>query len=116
MLTVVTALYESGRITEAAVYGPCPEKNHDVHARAPTDITTEAWQRIGELWRYRGRGPGLFSRTASGGKKSQSRATMQSLYDWIQQQMKTLSRHSDTARAFAATRAETVGGPERVLQ
>ena len=26
---------------------------------------------------------------------------MQSLYDWIQQQMKTLSRHSDTAKAFA---------------
>ncbi len=23
---------------------------------------------------------------------------MQSLYDWIQQQMKTLSRHSDTAK------------------
>lgn len=26
---------------------------------------------------------------------------MQSLYDWIQTQMKTLSRHSDTAKAFA---------------
>lgn len=25
---------------------------------------------------------------------------MQSLYDWIQQQMKILSRHSDTAKAF----------------
>lgn len=26
---------------------------------------------------------------------------MQLLYDWIQQQMKTLSRHLDTAKAFA---------------
>ncbi len=26
---------------------------------------------------------------------------MQSLYDWIQQKMKTLSRHPDTAKAFA---------------
>ncbi len=26
---------------------------------------------------------------------------MQSLYDWIQTQMKTLSRHSDTVKAFA---------------
>lgn len=26
---------------------------------------------------------------------------MQPLYDWIQTQMKTLSRHSDTAKAFA---------------
>ncbi|WP_435367103.1 IS66 family transposase [Escherichia coli] len=33
------------------MYGPCPEKKiHDVHARAPTDITTEALQRIGELY------------------------------------------------------------------
>ncbi len=70
--------------------------------KAPTDITTEALQRIGELFCHRGRGPGLFSRTASGGEKSQSRATRcESLYDWIQQQMKTLSRRSDTAKAFA---------------
>ena len=43
----------------------------------------------------------MFSRTASGSKKSQTAPLMQSLYDWIQTQMKTLSRHSDTAKAFA---------------
>ncbi|WP_425341440.1 hypothetical protein [Escherichia coli] len=32
------------------MYGSCPEKIHDVHARAPTYITTEALQRIGELY------------------------------------------------------------------
>ena len=32
------------------MYGSCPEKTHDVHARVPTDITTEALQRIGELY------------------------------------------------------------------
>ena len=63
------ALYESGRITEAACMAHARRKIHDVHARAPTYITTEA------LLCHRGRGPGLFSRTASGGKKSQSRAT-----------------------------------------
>ncbi|EHX33657.1 cytochrome o ubiquinol oxidase [Escherichia coli DEC12B] len=40
---------------------------------------------------------------------------MQSLYDWIQQQMKTLSRHSDTAKDVRIP-AETVGCTERVLQ
>lgn len=44
------ALYESGRITEAACMAHARRKIHDVHARAPTDITTEALQRIGELY------------------------------------------------------------------
>ncbi|OKS97652.1 hypothetical protein ACN58_18295 [Escherichia coli] len=34
-------------------------------------------------------------------RKARAAPLMQSLYDWIQQQMKTLSRHSDTAKAFA---------------
>ena len=44
------ALYESGRIAEAACMAHARRKIHDVHARAPTDITTEALQRIGELY------------------------------------------------------------------
>ncbi|GJH76003.1 hypothetical protein ECZC06_55970 [Escherichia coli] len=44
------ALYESGRITEAACMAHARRKIHDVHARAPTDITTESLQRIGELY------------------------------------------------------------------
>ncbi|EHU27511.1 transposase IS66 family protein [Escherichia coli DEC1D] len=69
------ALYESGRITEAACMAHARRKIHDVHARAPTYITTEALQRIGELYAIEAEVRGLFSRTASGGKKSQSRAT-----------------------------------------
>ncbi|MFP1496846.1 transposase [Escherichia coli] len=66
------ALYESGRITKAACMAHARRKIHDVHATAPTDITTEALQRIGELYAI-GRSPGMYSRTASGGKKSQLR-------------------------------------------
>ena len=44
------ALYESDRITEAACMAHARRKIYDVHARAPTDITTEALQRIGELY------------------------------------------------------------------
>lgn len=50
-------------------------KIHDVHARVPTDITTEALQRIGELYAIEAEVRGMFSRTASGSKKSQSCAT-----------------------------------------
>lgn len=42
----------------------------------------------------------MFSGTDSGSEKSQEEPLMQSLYDWIQTQMKTLSRHLDTAKAF----------------
>ncbi|GHO14532.1 hypothetical protein MY011_29670 [Escherichia coli] len=50
-------------------------KIHDVHARAPTDITTEALQRIGELYAIEAEVRGCSAETASGGKKNQSRAT-----------------------------------------
>ena len=33
-------------------------------------------------------------------RKARTVPLMQSLYDWIQEQVKTLSRHSDTAKAF----------------
>ncbi|WP_309228095.1 transposase [Kosakonia sp. S42] len=33
-------------------------------------------------------------------RKARTVPLMQSLYDWVQAQMKVLSRHSDTAKAF----------------
>jgi len=44
------ALYEGDRITEAACMAHARRKIHDVHARTPTDITTEALKRIGKLY------------------------------------------------------------------
>ncbi|WP_309228096.1 transposase [Kosakonia sp. S42] len=43
------ALYEDGRITEAACMAHARRKIHDVHARTPAAVTTEALKRIGEL-------------------------------------------------------------------
>ncbi|WP_446498784.1 IS66 family transposase [Escherichia coli] len=83
------------------VYGSCPEKIHDVHARAPTYITTEALQRIGELYAIEAEVRGCSAEQRLAARKARAAPLMQSLYDWIQQQMKTLSRHSDTAKAFA---------------
>ncbi|HDX6611286.1 TPA: IS66 family transposase, partial [Escherichia coli] len=95
------ALYESGRITEAACMAHARRKIHDVHARAPTDITTEALQRIGELYAIEAEVRGCSAEQRLAARKARAAPLMQSLYDWIQQQMKTLSRHSDTAKAFA---------------
>ncbi|ARF51578.1 IS66 family transposase [Pantoea stewartii] len=95
------ALYEDGRITEAACMAHARRKIHDVHARTPTDITTEALKRIGKLYAIEAeiRGSPADERLAV--RKEQTIPLMQSLYDWIQVQMKVLSRHSDTAKAFA---------------
>ncbi len=80
--------------------GPCPEKNPRCHARVPSDITTESPQRIGDTFAIEagGRGLGMFSRTASGCRKARVAPLMQSLYDWILQQMKHCRVISDTAK------------------
>ncbi len=93
------ALYESGRITEAACMAHARRKIHDVHARAPTDITTEALQRIGELYAIEAEVRGCTAEQRLAARKARAAPLMQSLYDWIQTQMKTLSRHSDTVKA-----------------
>ncbi len=69
------ALYESGKIKEAL-------------------------QRIGELYAIEAEVRGCSADQRLAVRKARAAPLMQSLYDWIQQQMKTLSRHSDTAKAF----------------
>ncbi|EBJ7457293.1 IS66 family transposase, partial [Salmonella enterica] len=95
------ALYESGKITEAACMAHVRRKIHDVHARAPTDITTEALKRIGELYAIEAEIRGSPAEQRLAVRKARAVLLMQSLSDWVQQQMKTLSRHSETAKAFA---------------
>ncbi|RAP69673.1 transposase IS66 family protein [Candidatus Erwinia dacicola] len=43
------ALYEDGRITEAACMAHARRKIHDVNTRTPTDIITEALKRISDV-------------------------------------------------------------------
>ncbi|PJW38437.1 IS66 family transposase, partial [Escherichia coli] len=95
------ALYESGSITEAACMAHARRKIHDVHARAPTYITTEALQRIGELYAIVAEVRGCSAEQRLAARKARAAPLMQALYDWMQQQGKTLSRHSDTAKACA---------------
>ncbi|SRN43685.1 ISSfl4 ORF3 [Shigella flexneri 2a] len=63
-------------------------KIHDVHARVPTDITTEALQRIGELYAIEAEVRGCSAEQRLAARKARAAPLMQSLYDWIQQQMK----------------------------
>lgn len=60
-----------------------------------------ALQRIGELYAIEAEVRGCSAEQRLAARKIRAAPLMQSLYGWIQQQMKTLSRHSDTAKAFA---------------
>lgn len=95
------ALYENGRITEGACMAHARRKIHDVHVRTPTDITTEALRRIGELYAIEAEIRGSPAEKRLSVRKMKTVPRMQSLYEWIQTQMKTLSRHAELAKAFA---------------
>ncbi|MGU3489571.1 IS66 family transposase [Enterobacter bugandensis] len=95
------ALYEDGRVTEAACMAHARRKIHDVHVRHPTAVTTEALNRIGELYAIESEIRGSPAEERLAVRKNRAIPLMQSLYDWLQLQMATLSRHSDTAKAFS---------------
>lgn len=75
-------------------------KVHNVHARMPTDITTEALRRIGELYAIEADICGSPADERLAARKARNVPLMQLLCDWVKQQMTILSRHSDTAKAF----------------
>lgn len=95
------ALYESGRITEAACMAHARRKIHDEHVRRPTAMTDEALKRIAALYAIEAeiRGSPADERLTS--RKERSSPLMESLHDWIKEQMKTLSVHAEMAKAFA---------------
>ena len=93
-------LYRNGGITEAACWAHARRKIHDVHVRHPTTVTGEALRRIGELYAIEAEIRGSPAEERLAVRKARTVPLMQSLYEWLQGQMSTLSRHSDTAKAF----------------
>lgn len=70
---------------------------NNVHVRHPTAVTAEALNRIGMLYAIESEIRGSPAEERLAVRKSSTAPLMQSLYDWLQGQMNTLSRHSDTA-------------------
>lgn len=97
-------IYQSGRVMEAACMAYARRKIHDVHVRHPTAVTAEALNRIGALYAIESEIRGSPAEERLTVRKARTVPLMQSLYDWIQQQVGMLSRHSDTAKAFAYLR------------
>jgi hypothetical protein len=94
------AIYDSGRVVEAACWAHARRKFYDLHAARPSPLTTEALRRIGELYAIeeaiRGKPPG--ERRAE--RQARARPLLDDLERWLQATLATLSRKSDTAAAI----------------
>lgn len=94
------AVYESGRVFEAACWAHARRKFYDLHASRPSSFSTEVLRRIGELYAIeegiRGKPPD--ERRAT--RQQQARPLLDNLERWLQATLATLSRKSDTATAI----------------
>ncbi len=94
-------LYRNGQITEAACWAHARRKIHDVHVRTPSALTEEALKRIGELYAIEAEIRGMPAEQRLGERQQKAKPRLKSLDSWLREKMKTLSRHSELAKAFA---------------
>jgi len=94
-------LYRNGRITEAACWAHARRKIHDVHVRTPSALTEEALKRIGELYGIEAEIRGVPASQRLAERERKTKPLLKSLESWLREKMKTLSRHSELAKAFA---------------
>ena len=76
-------------------------KIHDVHIRTPSALTEEALKRIGELYAIEADIRGMPAEQRLAERQLKTKALLKSLENWLREKMKTLSRHSELAKAFA---------------
>lgn len=88
-------LYRDGRITEAACWAHARRKIHDVHVRTPS-----ALRRIGELYAIEAEIRGMPAEQLRAERQLKTKPLQKSLKSWLRKRVKTLSRHSELAKAF----------------
>lgn len=94
------AVYERGRVAEAACWAHARRKFYDLHAARPSPLTTEALRRIGELYAIEENIRGKPSAERCTVRRRQSRPLLDDLERWLSTMLGTLSRKSDTAAAI----------------
>ena len=93
-------LYRNGQITEAACWAHARRKIHDVHVRTPSALTEEALKRIGELYAIEAEIRGMPAKRRLAERQQKAKPRLKSLESWLREKVKTLSRHSELAKAF----------------
>ncbi|STU45195.1 IS66 family element, transposase [Klebsiella pneumoniae] len=91
------------RITEAACWAHARRKIHDVHVRTPSALTEEALKRIGELYAVEAEIRGMLAEQRLAERQRKTKPLLSTLESWLREKMKTLSRHSELAKAFTYT-------------
>lgn len=94
-------LYREGHIKEAACWPHARRKIHDVHARTLSALTDEALKRIGELYVIEADIRGMPAEQRLAEHQLKTKPLLKSMESWLREKMKTLSRHSELAKAFA---------------
>ncbi|MGO4382540.1 IS66 family transposase [Pseudoduganella sp. RAF53_2] len=94
------AVYDSGRVAEAACWAHARRKFYDLHAARPSALTTEALRRIGELYAIEETIRGKPPDERSAVRRLQSRPLLDDFERWLRKALETLSRKSDTAAAI----------------
>jgi transposase len=94
------ALYETGRVHEAACWAHARRKFHELHALRPNAVTEEALRRIGELYdierEIRGQPPDLRRQI----RQRDAVPRLAALKDWLQEIVAKLSSKSETTAAI----------------
>ncbi|HBV7847196.1 TPA: transposase, partial [Klebsiella pneumoniae] len=73
---------------------------HDVHVRTPSALTEEALKRIGELYAIEAEIRGMPAKRRLAERQQKAKPRLKSLESWLREKVKTLSRHSELAKAF----------------
>jgi transposase len=94
------AIYETGRVTEAACWAHARRQFYELHAARPNALNTGALERIGALYQVeeliRGKPPD--ERRAY--RQEHARPLLDQLHAWLTATLERLSRKSDTSRAI----------------
>ncbi len=93
-------LYKEGHIREVGCMAHARRKIHDIHVRHPSPTTTEALNRIGELYAIEAEIRGRPADERREVREARSRPLLMGLESWIREKLTTLSRQADTAKAF----------------
>ncbi|MCW2483439.1 IS66 family transposase, partial [Candidatus Symbiopectobacterium sp. NZEC135] len=91
---------EAGEVKEAACWAHARRKIHDVHIRTPSATSEEALKRIGQLYAVEAELRGLPAEQRLSQRQLRAKPLLKSLEGWLREKVKTLSRHSELAKAF----------------
>jgi transposase len=94
------AIYETGRVTEAACWAHARRQFYELHAARPNALNTEALERIGVLYRIEETIQGKPPDDRRAHRQEHARPLLDRFHAWLTTTLETLSRKSDTSQAI----------------